>query len=148
MIKGKPANKCKAVQAREDEKRRAEERAKQAMMQSGKKAGRQRKKPTAADTRNAKRRKCADLVFSLAEVARKRWQGVSGAPVVFAIFSCAEELVSPLFGRKDFTPSWPNRKTVWAQCHGCLGNAFSTISPRGRSSKEGVITNPWSTALP
>ena len=58
MIEGKPANKCKAVQAREDEQRRAEERAKQAKKQSRKKAGNQRKKATPADTWNAKRRKC------------------------------------------------------------------------------------------
>ena len=58
MIEGKPANKCKAVKAREDEQQRAEERAKQAKMQSGKKAGKQPRKATPADTRNAKRRKC------------------------------------------------------------------------------------------
>ena len=49
MIEGKPANKCKAVKAREDEQQRAEERAKQAKMQSGKKAGKQPRKATPAD---------------------------------------------------------------------------------------------------
>ena len=58
MIEGKPANKCKAVQAREDEERRAEERARQAAVQNGKKAGKQPKKTTRAATGNAKRRKC------------------------------------------------------------------------------------------
>ena len=58
MIEGKPANKCKAVQAREDEQRRAAERATQAKMQSGKKAGRQPKKAVPAGKGNAKRRKC------------------------------------------------------------------------------------------
>merc|ERR1719353_1772012 len=53
MIEGKPANKCKAVQACEDEERRAEERARQAAVQNGKKAGKQPKKTTRAATGNA-----------------------------------------------------------------------------------------------
>jgi len=37
MIQGLPPNKCKAAQAREDDQKRADERAKQAQMQNGKK---------------------------------------------------------------------------------------------------------------
>ena len=61
MIQGQPPNKCKAAQAREDEKKRAEERAKHVELQTRKKSGKTKEtsrdagQPASSDSKNRKR---------------------------------------------------------------------------------------------
>ena len=81
MIQGLPPNKCKAAQAREEEKKRADERAKQAEMQGMKKGGKANEtsyvaaQPASGDAKYRKR----DRTMAMPSISTRPSAGGGGA---------------------------------------------------------------------